>query len=190
MKLSFLSLCFSALILLASCTKEAVPPPTGSNTNDGTASLVHVTASEWSSASSMTWTDATATQDVFLHANWNVAELTQQVLDNGAVLVYAKTTSDDVKMLPALFEQSDNSSSDIYRSVAAPQLIHLSHAKYKDGAYETPSATGDISFRFILIDNIQPANGYIATYNGVKYSMDELKLMNYNDVATILGIAE
>ncbi|MBD0378089.1 MAG: hypothetical protein ICV51_20980, partial [Flavisolibacter sp.] len=58
----------------------------------------------------------------------------------------------------------------------------------KDGAYETPSAAGELSFRYIVIDNIPPANGRIATNNGNGYNIDELKQMSYSEVALLLGV--
>ena len=190
MKLNFLSLCFSALILLASCTKEYVTPPSGSNQNDYPAPVI-VTASDWTSESSMTWSDATATSSVFTTTNWDAPELTQEMVDNGAVLIYANTTSGDApKLLPAMFERTSNSEYDEYRSVAEPRVIQLSHATYKDGDYATPIVNDDVSFRYILINNAPPANGRIITNNGVEYNLDELKLMSYSEVITILGIAQ
>ncbi len=190
MKLSFLSLGFSSLILLASCTKEEAPPATGTNPDDYP-TTVNVSTSDWTAASSMTWSDETVSSDGFATTNWVAPRLSQEMVDNGAVLIYAKTSSsDDAKLLPAMFQITSDSEYDEYRGVAESKVIHLSHATYREGTYVTPSSNRDISFRYILIDNIPTTHGRFITSNGMEYSLTDLRLMSYTEVAFLLGITQ
>ncbi len=188
MKLNFLSLCLSALVLLVSCKKQDVPPPGGSN--QVYPSLVSVTASDWRPASTMIWSDASASAGAYLSTEWSTLGLTEEVIAHNAVLIYAKATSSEApKLLPATFETS-NSETDIYNSIAGEQTLQLFHSRYINGVSATATVDDNISFRYILIGNMPSASSRIATNNGIEFSFDELKLMSYNEVATILGIAD
>ncbi|MBD0284766.1 MAG: hypothetical protein ICV79_04995 [Flavisolibacter sp.] len=190
MKLSFLSLCFSFMILLASCTKESVPPPSSSYPNDYSSAL-SVTASNWTSVPSLTWSDASVSTDAFIHTSWDVPQLTQEMINNDAVLIYAKTMNGDApKLLPAMFEKTSNSEFDLYRNELEPNVIKLSHTSYMGGTYVAPSANNEVSFRYILINHIPPTNGRIITDSGLEYNLYDLKAMNYSEVVAILGITE
>ena len=166
MKLNFLSLCFSALVLLASCTKEKMPAA-GSNQNSSNYSnSVNVIASDWVSAS-LIWSDATA--DSSLRANWGAA-VTQEMIDNGTVLIYAKDqSSGTVKPFPALFDLNDTEF-DSYSSVVEPYSIQLVHSSFRNSQYITPVKNDNISFRYILIENA--TNGYIQTGSATGVSLD------------------
>ena len=85
MKLNFLSLCLSALVLLASCKKEDLPAAGSNQVGSNYSAPVNVIASDWVSASLM-WSDATAASDNSLRANWGAA-VNQETIDNGIVLI-------------------------------------------------------------------------------------------------------
>jgi len=184
-KLSFLSLCFSFALLFASCTKEVQPA------QQDDASPVRIISSNWVSASSMTWSDAAATPGVFVYASWNVPELTQDIVDNSAVLIFAKTgAAKSERIFPARINGSTTASFDLYRSIAGEQSIELSHTKYTDGTYTTPTANDNVSFRYILLKNVPPANARIATGSVAGYNLEELKRMDYDSITSLLGIGQ
>lgn len=185
-KLMSLSLCLSTALLFASCTKEVQPV----NNQDNSTS-VSVISSNWVSAPSMTWSDPTADSSVFLYANWNVPELTQNMIDDGAVIIYAKTSADkSERLFPARMNGNSNSNFDLYRSIAGQQSIELSHTKYDNGTYTTPTMNNDVSFRYILFKNVPPANARITTGSMAGYNLDELKRMDYDALVYLLGIGK
>ncbi len=183
MKLSFLSLCFSALIL-ASCTKEEVSA-SGSNQNGYDYSApVNILSSDWVSAS-LNWSNAPAASDSALQAYWS-AGVNQEVINNGVVLIYAKDqSSGTVKSFPARFDINDNEF-DSYSSVVEPYSIQLVHSSYRNGQYITPVKNDNVSFRYILIENA--AYGSIQTGSGGEVSVENLKYMSYDDVVSLLSI--
>ncbi len=188
MKLSFLSLCISTFILLASCTKEDTPWTNGGNPNSYIAPI-SVTASEWTSASAVSWSDATVSAKEYFRMEWSAPELTESMVNNGAVLAYAKTSNNAPELIPAMFEPTYNAEWSLYGIIAQPQTIHVFQSKIDGGPNTTPTINGNVSFHYILIDNMSTANGGIIDYNGVHYSIEDLKGMSYADVTAILGIA-
>ena len=187
-RLPLLTLCLSAFLLFTNCTKEDLSANGSApiNYNDGTTSSA--TASGWVTAASLTWSDAAAAADVYAYAEWNAPELLQEAVDKGAVLVYAKTGSAP-KLLPALFEKTANDEFDLYRSVAEAQVIRLSHSTLVNGTYTAPAASNEVSFRYIIIKNVSPINEQIVTATG-EYTLEQFKVMSYNEVTSALGIAE
>jgi hypothetical protein len=184
-KLRSLTLCFAIAFLVTSCQKEVQPPLQ----NDATP--VRIISSNWVSAASMTWSDPTATPGAFVYANWNVPELTQDILDNSAVLIFAKTgASKSERLFPARINGTSNSNFDLYRSIAGQQSIELSHTKFSDGTYTAPTANSAVSFRYILLKNVPPANARIATGSMAGHNLDELKRMDYDAITALLGIGK
>ncbi len=182
--MSFLSLCFSALLLLASCTKEEVSA-SGSNQNAYDYSApVNVIASDWISAS-LNWSNAPAASNNALQTYWS-AGVNQEIINKGVVLIYAKDqSSGSIKSFPARFDFNDNDF-DSYSSVVEPYSIQLVHSSYRNGQYITPVKNDNISFRYILIENA--AYGSIQTGSGGEVSVGSLKYMSYDDVVSLLGI--
>jgi len=182
-KFSFLSICFSALILISSCTKEKVPPPV----NPPQEQPPTVRYSEWTESSTMAWQDTSVSGEPSLRSVWDVPGLTQSVIDNGALLVYARTNSDaNVRIFPAIvFNNSDFES---YINLSSVGSFEMWHSKSVNGVFEMPSVSNDVSFRYIFFENAPPANARIATGSAAGLNMDDLKSMTYQDVAMLLGI--
>lgn len=181
-KFSFLSLCFSAVILLASCTKEKALPPAG----DPPPTVIY---SNWTEESTMSWSDTLVASDPYTRTAWTVPVLTQSMIDNGAVLVYARTNSDaNVRIFPATIFDQNNSDFEKYQSFPVSASFELLHSKSVGGVFETPTVNSNISFRYILLENAPPANARIATGSAAGFNMDDLKAMSYQDLAIILGI--
>ncbi len=185
MKFAFLSLCFSVFILFSSCTKEKTFPPPGNPPQEQPPIVMY---SDWTEESTLSWSDTLVSADPYTRTVWSVPALTQSMIDNGAVLIYARTNSDaNVRIFPAvIFDQ--NNDFEIYSSFPVTESFELLHSKSVGGVFETPTVNSNISFRYILIENAPPANGRIATGSAAGFNMDDLKLMSYEDVAIILGI--
>jgi len=185
-KFSFLSLCFSALILISSCTKEKTPPPAA---NPPQEQPPVVRYSEWTESSIMAWQDTLVSGEPSLRSVWDAPGLTQSVIDNGAVLVYARTNSDaNVRIFPAMILDQSNSDYEMYQSFPAMESFELFHNKFVGGVFETPTISNDVSFRYIFLENAPPANARIATGSAAGFTMDDLKAMTYHEVAIILSI--
>jgi hypothetical protein len=68
--------------------------------------------------------------DPFLRAVWDVPGLTQSVIDNGAMLVYARTNSDaTVRIFPAMIVDQNNTDFEMYQNFATVNSFELFHDK-------------------------------------------------------------
>ncbi len=185
-KFTFLSLCFSALILTSSCTKEKALPPAGNPPQKQPPTIIY---SEWTEETALSWSDTSVNGDPHLRSTWNVPGLTQTMIDNGAVLVFARNNSDaSVKIFPAMMFANNNNDFEMYQSSPATEAFEFLRSKTVNGVLETPGVNNTVSFRYILIDNAPPANARIATGSAAGFNMEALKSLDYSDLAILLGI--
>jgi hypothetical protein len=189
-KLSFLALGFIAIISTVSCTKEDFQ--SNQITNSTTTNPVSVTYSDWTLDASFSWEDGTIGNDPAKQANWDAFDLTEETINSGGILVYAKSNVDgSIQSMPASFFKGSNGTDfDYYEFSAIPGSISIYHSKSVDGIFETPADVNEVSFRFIFVkSNVAPANARIATNNG-SYSLDDLRNFSYEEVVNLLGIPE
>ena len=199
MKFNSLSLCLSAFILLASCTKEKLPAPGIDQSVNTSAPPTVIVASDWVSGS-LVWSEDPADSDNSLKAIFG-ADLTQEMLDNGVVLIYAKDQpSGIVNSFPARFDLNDTEY-DSYSCEVEPKAIKLAHKCYRSGQFITPVKNDNVSFRYIFVGNTTNV-GYFTnaasgthdavveteTGGGTKILLEDLKHMDYNFVVSLLGI--
>ncbi len=189
-KFIFLFICFSAFTFFSSCTKEKTFQPVSGNQPPQEQPPV-VTHSEWVEESSMSWSETFLSADPFLRAVWDVPGLTQSVIDNGAMLVYARTNSDaTVRIFPAMIVDQNNTDFEMYQNFATVNSFELFHNKVANGVFEMPYISNNVSFRYIFLENAPPANARIATGSAAGFSVDDLKAMPYADVCILLSIPE
>jgi hypothetical protein len=186
-KFIFLSLCFSAFTFFSSCTKEETYSPfVNQPPQEQPPTVIY---SDWTEEYSLSWSDTLFGGEPFLRATWNVPELTQSVIDNGAMLIYAKTNSDGtVRNFPAMIVDQNNTDYETYHNFATVNSFEIFHNKFANGAFEMPSVNNNISFRYVLLENAPPANARIATGSAAGFSIEDLRAMTYQDVAIILGL--
>jgi hypothetical protein len=187
-KLSFLALCFIAIISTSSCTKESIQSP--QITNPTSSNQVSVSYSEWTMDASFSWEDGTVGNDPAKQANWDAFDLTEETISSGGVLVYAKSNIDgSIQAMPtSFFIGSNGTEVDSYSFTAIPGAIFIFHSKSVNGIFETPADTNEMSFRFIFVkSNDVATNARIATNNG-SYSLDDLRAFSYEEVISVLGI--
>ncbi|HVG40349.1 MAG TPA: hypothetical protein VM888_01965 [Chitinophagaceae bacterium] len=184
-KFSFLSLCLSVIILATSCSKEAIPANQGSTApigNEGTStSIVY---SDWTLASDMTWNDTTVNADPFKAATWTAPELTQSMLENKTILIFARTEHDQaVYQMPAeIYAQGSTSEFEQFQSVINGETLTVLHTKSVDGVFEVPSITTNVSFRVVVVPD-EMVNG-----SANSFYADQLKTMSYEQVANLFAI--
>jgi hypothetical protein len=207
-KVSFLSLCLSVIILATSCTKEGPEGPMGpqgpqgvngtNGTNGATGATggvgatgqtgatgtANVIFSNWSLGTDMTWADTTVTGTPYKVATWATASLTPSVLDNGAVLVYARTNDDNaVYQMPAsIFTGTSSAEFDQYRTIAKAGALSLLHTRSVAGTFELPAAAANVSFRFVFIP------GGVTTGRMAGYSLNQFKAMSYEQLSGFFGL--
>ncbi len=154
-KFTFLSLCFSMLILISSCTKDKAPPPVVDPPQEQPPIVFY---SDWVEESSLSWSDTLVGSDPNLRTVWDAPGLTQSVIDNGAILVYARTNSDvNVRIFPAIIFDSNNSDFESYNNSPTVASFELWHNKSVGGVFEMPSVNSNIIFRCIFLENAPPA---------------------------------
>jgi hypothetical protein len=199
MKFNSLSLCLSAFILLASCTKEKLPAPGIDQSGNTSAPSAFIVASPWVSES-LIWSEDPADSDNSLKAIFG-SNLTQEMLDNGVVLIYAKDQSSGaVNSFPALFDLNDTEY-DSYSCEVEPNAIKLAHSCYRSGQFITPVKNDNVSFRYIFVGNTTNVGHYtnatsgthdavveVETSGGTRILLKDLKHMDYNFVVSLLGI--
>ncbi|HVE60624.1 MAG TPA: hypothetical protein VNA26_02315 [Chitinophagaceae bacterium] len=185
-KFSFVSLCFSALILISSCTKEKALPPTYYPPQEQPP-VVHY--SDWTESSILAWQDTLVSGEPYLRSVWGVPGLSQTVIDNGAVLVYARTNADaNVRVFPAMIYDGNSADFEGYYHSPSVESFEMWHNKSVNGVFEAPTVSNDVSFRYVFLENAPPANARIATGSAAGFNMDDLRSMTYEEVAIILGI--
>ncbi len=185
-KITFLSLCLSVFISFSSCTKEKTNPPIVNPPQEQPPTVVY---SEWMEESSLTWSDTLVNAEPNTRAVLNASGLTQSTIDNGAVLIYARTNSDaSVRIFPAMILDANNSDYEMYQSFPIAESFELLHSKFVNGVFETPTVSNNISFRYIYLENVPPANGRINTGAATGLNMEDLKAMSYQDVVILLSI--
>lgn len=196
-KLSLLSVCFSALVLLASCEKEGPMGPvgpqgpsgatgstgaTGTTGQQGPAGSANVVYSNWTDAT-LAWTDdATDPAMPKRTAEWSATSISQDVLDRGIVLVYARDNADNsVHPLPATF-YTDATHADQIRYALNVGKIMLTHTSTDANVFVAPAAK-DVNFRFVIVPG-GTADGRMAA----GYSVAQLQAMTYDQVVALLRI--
>ena len=185
-RMRLLSLFFFSLIFLAGCKKENLPGAPSA----GTAPPFYFVASNWVAESSLTWSETNDGTGVSLHANWTAPELTPETIINGAVLLYAKNTADGSKSsFPVTYNGGSNNLRNFYWSEAMTNSIHLSHQAYDGDNNVTPVVNDEVSFRYILLQNLPRDNDRVEV-NGNLYHIEHLKHMSYDEIAAVFGIAE
>lgn len=185
-KFTFLSLCFSALILISSCTKEKTYPPVNNPPQEQPPTVMY---SDWTESSILSWQESLVSGEPNLRSVWDVPGLTQSVIDNGAMLVYARTNLDgNVRIFPATILDQNNSDFEMYYSSPTVGAFEMWHNKSVNGVFEIPTVSTDVSFRYIFLENAPPANARIATGSAAGFNMDDLRSMTYQDVAILLAI--
>lgn len=189
-KLSSLFLGFIAIISIVSCTKEDFQNQQG--TNQTPSNQVSVSFSDWTSDESFSWEDGTNGSDPVKQTNWDAFDLTQETINSGGVLVYAKSNIDgSIQPMPAsIFKDGNGQEFDSYNFLSVPGAITIFHSKSVDGVFEIPAEANEVSFRFIFVKSTDvQTNTRIATNNG-SYSLDDLRNFSYEEVISLLGIPE
>jgi hypothetical protein len=155
--LTFSMLILSTLMGLTSCSKD-----------DNQGEIIY---SDWFSPTA--WSGTMGNWYFY----WNEKAITQDVLDNGAVLAYVKITNDEIpeRALPASLGGANWSFliSDI------GELLFST-----DMNYGNPSTSNE--FRYIIIKGGKHLK--FAGSNG--FSIEKLKTMSYTDVCRALGIPQ
>jgi hypothetical protein len=185
-KQSFLSLSVIVMLFLSGCTKENLQDynpaiPTEDNQQDP----YSVSYSEWTGGVNLSWSDG-ATTEPSRQSDLAVPDLTQEVIDAGAlVLVYAKSNVDGtIQAMPAEYSDLSNNEINTYSASSVAGSISLSHTKSVDGAFEVPDDSNEISFRYIIVKpNTPDPNGRPVTNYGFQY-------MSYAEIVNLLGISE
>lgn len=199
-KLSFASLCFSALILLVSCEKEGPvgPPgpmgPAGTNGTvgaqgpQGPAGTANVIYSTWTDDETLDWEDdETITGVPQKIATWSAAQISQQVVDSGVVLVYARAANNGpVSPLPATFYAATGAADQFSYSINVGALQFTHRSTDAVGVFVTPAVT-DVRFRYIIIPGGTPGSR-MASSPAAGYTVEQLKAMTYEQVVALLRI--
>jgi hypothetical protein len=194
------------MILAASCTKEGPQGPTGSQGSQGANGIsgatgqtgaqgpqgnpgtANVIFSAWSLGSSMTWSDTTVSSVPYKSSAWVSASLTQDVLDNGAVLIYARTPDNFVYQLPAaMYTGATTMDFDQYRSIGSVGSLTLLHTKSVGGIFEAPTGQQNVSFRYVFIPG-GVSSGRVASGPVAGYSIEQLQTMPYAQIANLFRI--
>jgi hypothetical protein len=209
-KVNFLSLCLSVVILAASCTKEGPEGPvgpqgpqgangtngangstgsTGATGQTGATGTANVIFSNWVSGTAMTWADTTVTAIPYKVSTWDAPTLTQSVLDNGAILVYARTGADNAvyQMPAAIYSGTSSTEFDQFRSIAKAGALSLLHTKSVAGVFELPTAASEVNFRFVFIPG-GVSTGRLSSGPAAGYNIEQLQTMSYAQVVNIFGI--
>jgi hypothetical protein len=183
-KLSFLALGFIAILSVVSCTKENFKEyvtPVGPEPH-------RFASSEWTMDGQLTWEDGPNSNKI---ASWNAEPLSQEVIDNGGLLVYGKSNFDgSVNLLPSSFFITLNPDEfDLYECFPTAGSISLFHTKSVNGVFETPGDVNQLSFKYIIIDGpIVPSNGRTPTNGTNAFTVDDLRTLSYDEVISILGL--
>ena len=138
----------STLFLLASCGQDGAPGAQGPQGPAGNAN-VHsstfvVTASQWQ-------TSGTAGTDYEKYVDLNDPYITQDILDNGAVLVYWVTSSGINVQLPYQNVYPAGSTPFIYQPSATLGVATV-EAYYTDWSAFNFNASSQIKFKVVTID--------------------------------------
>ncbi len=183
---SFLFLLATATMLLGSCTKTDIREQV-----DNAPIRTHVVASAWTSEVSMAWSDTTTASHPHKYFSWDAPELTEDIMHNGAVLVYAKIRLEDSEVLmPATFYYTTGVDYDTYECTPTMASLHLVHSKFVGGAFEQPDVRDDISFRYILLQGVPHPDGRTETGKIGGYTVEELRAMSYNELISLFKIAK
>lgn len=154
------------IAIMASCSKEGPQGPAGTNGTNGTNGNANVQYSDWMAVPSWTgYGTATASYD------WAVSNITQEVLDNAAVLIYYRYgTEIQYKILP-YFE----SATKVFSGNFSVGHILLKYQNINGGTV-TPSADQN-KFRYMII----PGN----THLRLKKPLNQ---MTYEEVCKLYNI--
>ncbi len=177
---------------LAGCAKDGVDGKDGIDGEQGPPGTANVIYSGWFLTGNG-WVESTETTTPFYgefaYFNRPVTGLSQGILDNGAILCYMKgdpllapNTSSTVFQLPYTIGAGFDFTDQFDFAATSGNLRFL----YKSDDPWEASELGGISFRYILIPGGVAGRGVTPLYNG--YSLDELKEMSYEQVATLFHI--
>lgn len=185
-KLNFLTLCFLSIISFSSCTKDAIVTDAGPDSENQ--SNITVSYSEWISSSILNWADTTIDGNPAIHATFS-APLTEAMINNNSVLVYAKKTdSEEASVFPATIYDSNNDY-ELLQATHDLSGIQIFHTKNTGGIYARPQ-NNTLRFRYILVEHKVADNARPDVNEAPQYSMAELQTMAYEDVLNVLGIPE
>jgi hypothetical protein len=153
--------------------------PVGATGPQGPAGTANVIYSAWFNTSTLTWADSVhADQGVISKANRAAAGVTTAVMDNGVVLSYFRSATAGTTLLPYLY----------------PNLLQIQQINYilKPGTMTyyvsdltDMNASGIIpvgELRYVIIP------GSVAGGRVSGYSLEQLKRMSYDQVASIFNI--
>jgi hypothetical protein len=199
LRLTFLLLLAISLIAV-NCTKEGpegpVGPtgaqgPAGSNGTPGTpgapgpAGSANVIYSAW--AASGVWGDTTMAGVISGIYRQTAPGVTQSIIDNGVVLVYAQITNSNsstvqlpfaVLTVPVPFQ--------VYY-LLYPGAIHILASSFNGTARPGASLGVDNMFRYVIVPGGvlggRPENG-----SANSYSADQLRHMSYSEICTLFNI--
>lgn len=182
--------CAASMFFLASCTKSDVPyNDSNYDQNYNPSSNATITYSEWIPASEMTWTDTTIDSELYIHSTWLAPELTETVLQNAVLIVYAKTSADNTESaLPHLIYAGNSTNFDVYTPAHELGAFKLFHTKWANGVNEAPAVNGDVSFRYVIIQTAPAPDVLIDnTTMTIAYKLEQLPSLSYMEIVNMFN---
>jgi hypothetical protein len=139
---------FAALVLISSCGKDGAPGATGPQGPSGNANVqattFTVTSTQWQST-------GTGGTDYEKYVDLTVPSITQNILDNGAVLVYWVTSNGINVQLPFQNVYPAGSTPFIYQPSTSVGTATV-EAYYSDWSSFSFTAGSQIKFKVVTID--------------------------------------
>lgn len=131
------------LILFSSCTKEGPQGPVGPQGNANVNSETFtVTPTQWQLSDTLV-----GFPSHILFVDFAIAGITQNVLDNGAVIIYSKYNNTDLIPLPFSYQSTTTQvyyTDDIYVGGAEIQV--------QLGNFNTPNISSDQVFKIVVVN--------------------------------------
>ncbi|MFN0187838.1 MAG: hypothetical protein ACKVQV_03985 [Bacteroidia bacterium] len=132
---------FSIIVLLSSCAKDGDPGAQGPTGNANVKSKTFtITPGQWQSS-------GTAGTDYYKFIDLAFSEITQSVIDNGAVLVYLKASNGSIGQIPVNLPISGNSINFLPSAVVGTATVELFL-----GDYQVPNISINYEFKVVAID--------------------------------------
>ncbi len=191
----------AAALLMLSCTKEGPEGPQGPQGNpgpqgtqgtagaQGSTGTANVIYSGWLSFQ-QAQRDSTIDNSKLKVNHIPAAQLTQEIIDNGVVLVYIRFLT-SVMQLP--YTSYAGSKANTVSFLPKPQRIFITRFTHDNSG---SLGFGAIQFRYILVPGGVAAGRYAGdaekklTINGGTYTVAQLKAMSYDQVSALLNIPE
>ena len=132
---------FSIIVLLSSCAKDGDPGAQGPTGNANVKSKTFtITPGQWQSS-------GTVGTDYYKFIDLAFSEITQSVIDNGAVLVYLKASNGSIGQIPVNLPLSGNSINFLPSAVVGTATVELFL-----GDYQVPNISINYEFKVVAID--------------------------------------